>query len=94
MSKRRMFTREVEAISLVTRQGLSLAEAARRLEIGEAAAEVAGAVGDGRLEGDCLEVSAVGVGRGEPSLAGRERSAADGTRDLKKATVFFAKESR
>ena len=37
MSKRRVFTREfkVEAVSLVTRQGLSFAEAARRLEIGQ-----------------------------------------------------------
>ena len=37
MSKRREFTREfkVEAVSLVSRQGLSVAEAARRLEIGQ-----------------------------------------------------------
>ena len=37
MSKRRVFTREfkVEAVSLVSRQGLSFAEAARRLEIGQ-----------------------------------------------------------
>ena len=35
MSKRRVFTREfkVEAASLVSRQGLSFAEAARRLEV-------------------------------------------------------------
>ncbi|MCX7417931.1 MAG: hypothetical protein NT013_00125, partial [Planctomycetia bacterium] len=33
MSKSRVFTRKVEDISLVTRQGLSFAEAARRLEI-------------------------------------------------------------
>jgi transposase len=37
MSKRRVFTRKfkVEAVSLVTRQGLSIAEASRRLEIGQ-----------------------------------------------------------
>ena len=37
MSKRRVFTREfkVEAVSLVTRQGLSFTEVARRLEIGQ-----------------------------------------------------------
>ena len=37
MSPRRAFTREfkIEAVSLVTRQGLSVAEAARRLEIGQ-----------------------------------------------------------
>ena len=37
MSKRRVFTREfkVEAVALVSRQGLSFAEAARRLEIGQ-----------------------------------------------------------
>ena len=37
MSKRRVFTREfkVEAVSLVTRQALSFAEASRRLEIGQ-----------------------------------------------------------
>ncbi len=37
MSKRRVFTREfkVEALSLVSRQGLSFAEAARRLEVGQ-----------------------------------------------------------
>ncbi len=37
MLKRRVFTREfkVEAVALVSRQGLSFAEAARRLEIGQ-----------------------------------------------------------
>ena len=37
MSKRRVFTREFkfEAVSLVSRQGLSFAEAARRLEVGQ-----------------------------------------------------------
>ena len=37
MSKRRAFTREfkVEAVSLVSRQGLSFAEAARRLDSGQ-----------------------------------------------------------
>ena len=37
MSTRRVFTREfkVEAVSLVTRQGLSFTEVARRLEIGQ-----------------------------------------------------------
>ncbi|MCX7420857.1 MAG: IS3 family transposase [Planctomycetia bacterium] len=37
MSKRRVFTREfkVEAVALVSRQGLSFAETARRLEIGQ-----------------------------------------------------------
>ena len=37
MSKRRAFTREfkVEAVTLVSRQGLSCAEAARRLDLGQ-----------------------------------------------------------
>ena len=37
MSKRRVFTREfkVEAVALMSRQGLSFAEAARWLEIGQ-----------------------------------------------------------
>ena len=35
MSKRRAFTREFEAVTLVSRQGLSCAEAARRLDIGQ-----------------------------------------------------------
>ena len=37
MSPRRAFARafKVEAVALVTRQGLSVAEAARRLEIGQ-----------------------------------------------------------
>ena len=37
MSKRRVFTREfkVEAVALMSRHGLSFAEAARRLEIGQ-----------------------------------------------------------
>ena len=37
MSKRRVFTREfkVEAVALVSRQGLSVAEVARRLEVGQ-----------------------------------------------------------
>ena len=99
MSNRRVLTREfkVEVVSLVTRQGLSFAETAGQLEIGdwsEPVAEVAGSIGRRKLAGVFGEGLAVGDGRGSSSSARRERSTADGTRDLKKATAFVVKESR
>ncbi len=75
MLKRRVFTREfkVEAVSMVSQKGLSVAEASRRFGgWAEPAAEVAGAVFGGRLEGNCGNVSADGMGGEELSSAGQE----------------------
>ena len=97
MSKRRVFTREfkVEAVSLVSRQGLSFAEAARRLEIGQ-----------NLLRKWQEQLSSAGskafAAKAQPSALEEEnrrlRAEVDRLRMereiLKKATVFFAKESR
>ncbi len=97
MSKRRVFTREfkVEAVSLVSRQGLSFAEAARRLEIGQNLL---------RKWRDQLaaEGSQAFAAKAQPSALEEEnrrlRSENDRLRMereiLKKATAFFVKESR
>ena len=97
MSKRRVFTREfkVEAVSLVTRQGLSFAEAARRLEIGQNLL---------RKWRDQLaeEGSKAFAAKSQPSALEEEirRLRAENDRlrmeleILKKATAFFVKESR
>jgi transposase len=97
MSKRRVFTREfkVEAVSLVSRQGLSFAEASRRLEIGQ-----------NLLRKWQEELSAAGskafASKAQPSALEEEnrrlRAEVDRLRMereiLKKATAFFVKESR
>ncbi len=97
MSKRRVFTREfkVEAVSLVSRQGLSFAEAARRLEIGQ-----------NLLRKWQEQLSAAGskafAAKVQPSALEEEnrrlRAEVDRLRMereiLKKATAFFVKESR
>ena len=97
MSKRRVFTREfkVEAVSLVSRQGLSFAEAARRLEIGQ-----------NLLRKWQEQLSAEGskafAAKAQPSALEEEnrrlRAEVDRLRMereiLKKATAFFVKESR
>ena len=97
MSKRRVFTREfkVEAVSLVSRQGLSFAEAARRLEIGQ-----------NLLRKWQEQLSAAGskafASKAQPSALEEEnrrlRAEVDRLRMereiLKKATAFFVKESR
>ena len=97
MSKRRVFTREfkVEAVSLVSRQGLSFAEAARRLEIGQNLL---------RKWRDQLasEGSQAFPVKSQPSALEEEnrrlRAEVDRLRMereiLKKATAFFVKESR
>ena len=97
MSKRRVFTREfkVEAVSLVARQGLSFAEAVRRLEIGQNLL---------RKWRDQLaeEGSKAFVAKSQPSALEEEirRLRAENDRlrmereILKKATAFFVKESR
>lgn len=95
--KRREFTREfkVEAVSLVSRQGLSVAEAARRLEVGqnllrkwrkplEAEGSQAFAV---KAQPPALEEENRRL-RAENERLRMEREI------LKKATAFFAKESR
>ena len=97
MSKRRVFTREfkVEAVSLVSRQGLSFAEAARRLEIGQ-----------NLLRKWQEQMSGAGskafAAKAQPSALEEEnrrlRAEVDRLRMereiLKKATAFFVKESR
>ena len=97
MSKRRVFTREfkVEAVALVSRQGLSVAEAARRLEIGQ-----------NLLRNWREQLSADGskafASKAHPTALEEEvrRLRAENERlrmereILKKATAFFAKESR
>jgi transposase len=97
MSKRRVFTREfkVEAVSLVTRQGLSFAEAARRLEIGQNLLRK-------WREQLAAEGSKAFAAQSQPSALEEEnrrlRSENDRLRMereiLKKATAFFVKESR
>ena len=97
MSKRRMFTREfkVEAVSLATRQGLSFAETARRLEIGQnllrkwkeqLAAEGSKAFA-AKAQPTALEEEVRRL-RAENDRLRMEREI------LKKATAFFVKESR
>ena len=97
MSKRRVFTREfkVEAVSLVSRQGLSFAEAARRLEIGQ-----------NLLRKWQEQLSAAGskafASKAQPSALEEENRRLRAENDrlrvereiLKKATAFFVKESR
>ncbi len=97
MSNRRVFTREfrVEAVALVSRQGLSVTEAARRLEIGpnllrkwrqqlesEGSRAIAAKAQPTALEEELRRL------RGENERLRMEREV------LEKATVFFAKESR
>jgi transposase len=97
MLKRRVFTREfkVEAVSLVTRQGLSFAEAARRLEIGQ-----------NLLRKWREQLSAAGsqafASKSQPTALEEENRRLRAENDrlrmereiLKKATAFFVKESR
>lgn len=97
MSKRRVFTKEfkVEAVSLVSRQGLSVAEVARRLEIGQNLLRK-------WRDQMAAEGSQAFVGKAQPSALEEEvrRLRAENDRlrmereILKKATAFFAKESR
>ena len=97
MSRRRVFTREfkVEAVSSVSRQGLSFAEAGRRLEIGrnllrkwrdQLAAEGSQAFA-AKAQPSALEEEVRRL-RAENDRLRMEREI------LKKATVFFVKESR
>ena len=97
MSKRRVFTREfkVEAVSLVSRQGLSFGEAARRLEIGQ-----------NLLRKWKEQLSAEGsqafAAKSQPTALEEENRRLRAENDrlrmereiLKKATAFFVKESR
>jgi transposase len=97
MSKRRVFTREfkVEAVSLVSRQGLSFAEAGRRLEIGQNLLRK-------WQEQLAAEGSKAFASKAQPSALEEEnrrlRAEVDRLRMereiLKKATAFFVKESR
>ena len=97
MSKRLVFTREfkVEAVALVSRHGLSFAEAARRLEIGQNllrkwrdqfAAEGSKAFA-AKAHSSALEEEVRRL-RAENDRLRMEREI------LKKATAFFVKESR
>ena len=97
MSKRRVFTREfkVEAVSLVTRQGLSFAEAARRLEIGQ---NLLRKWRDQLAEGGSKAFAAKAQPTALEEEVRRLRVENDRLRMereiLKKATAFFVKESR
>ena len=97
MSKRRAFTREfkVEAVALVSRQSLSVAEAARRLEIGQNLLRK-------WQEQFAAEGSKAFAVKAQPSALEEENRRLRAENDrlrmereiLKKATVFFAKEQR
>ena len=97
MSTRRAFTREfkVEAVALVARQGLSVAEAARRLEIGQNLLRK-------WREQLAAEGSRAFAAKSQPSALEEENRRLRAENDrlrmereiLKKATAFFAKESR
>ena len=97
MSPRRAFTREfkVEAVSLVTQQGLSVAEAARRLEIGQNLLRK-------WREQLAAEGSRAFAAKSQPSVLEEENRRLRAENDrlrmereiLKKAATFFAKESR
>ena len=97
MSKRRVFTREfkVEAVALVSRQGLSFAEAARRLEIGQ---NLLRKWRDQLAEGGSKAFAA----KAQPTALEEENRRLRAENDrlrmereiLKKATAFFVKESR
>ena len=97
MLKRRVFTREfkVEAVSLVSRQGLSFAEAARRLEIGQ---NLLRKWRDQLAEGGSKAFSAQAQPTALEEEVRRLRAENDRLRMereiLKKATAFFVKESR
>ena len=97
MLKRRVFTREfkVEAVSMVSQTGLSVAEAARRLEIGQNLLR--------KWQGQfAAEGSKAFAAKSQPSALEEENRRLRAENDrlrmereiLKKATVFFAKESR
>ena len=97
MLKRRVFTREfkVEAVALVSRQGLSFAEAARRLEIGQnllrkwrdQLSEAGSKAFSAKAQPTALEEEVRRL-RAENDRLRMEREI------LKKATAFFVKESR
>ena len=97
MSKRRVFTREfkVEAVALVSRQGLSFAEAARRLEIGQNLLRK-------WQEQLAVEGSKAFAVKSQPTALEEENRRLRAENDrlrmereiLKKATAFFVKESR
>ena len=97
MSPRRAFARafKVEAVALLTRQGLSVAEAARRLEIGQNLLRK-------WREQLAAEGSRAFAAKSQPSALEEEnrrlRAANDRLRRereiLKKAAAFLAKESR
>ena len=97
MSKRRVFTSEfkVEAVSLVSRQGLSIAEASRRLEIGQNLLRK----WREQLESAGSQAFSTAV---QPTALEAENSRLRAEVDrlriereiLKKATAFFVKESR
>ena len=97
MSPRRAFTREfkVEAVALVPRQGLSVAEAARRLEIGQNLLRK-------WREQLAAEGSRAFAAKSPPSALEEENRRLRAENDrlrmereiLKKAATFFAKESR
>lgn len=97
MSERRRFTREfkVEAVGLITKERLSVAEAARRLGVGQGLlrkwrTQLAGGATHGKAEpGPSAAVEAeLRRLRAENERLRMEREI------LKKATAFFARESR
>ena len=97
MSDRRVFTREfqVEAVAMISDQGLGVAEVARRLEVGQNLLrkwrkqwESAGAKAFLTVSQPTALEAEVSRLRAENSRLRREREI------LKKATAFFAKESR
>lgn len=97
MLKRRVFTKEfkVEAVSLVSRQGLSFAEAARRLDIGQNLLRK-------WRDQFAAEGSTAFASKSQPTALEEENRRLRAENDrlrmereiLKKATAFFVKESR
>ena len=94
---RRLFSAEFksEAIKLVNEQGLTLAEAARRLDIAtKSLREWIAQAQQGTLKGS-LGANKLSVEQQRIRELERELSIAKMERDiLKKATVFFARESK
>ena len=94
---RRIFTEEFkrEAIKLVTEQGLTMAEAGRKLDIATKSLRT----WDGQLERGQLKASlgASKLTADQPRVRELERELAIAKMErdiLKKATAFFAKESK
>ena len=99
---RQVYTREFrqQTVEMMRREGLSIAEASRRLSMSPKTRSLLGQVGEGRKSftgGKCRcdHASSRGHGRGSRVVAPapRERGVAHGARHPKKSAPYFASES-